>query len=66
MEQLQKILDAISTIVWGPWFLIPLLLGTGLFLTIRLRFLQFRRLGPALNLGLVRRNDDTEGGDISQ
>ncbi|WP_125107502.1 alanine/glycine:cation symporter family protein [Gulosibacter massiliensis] len=66
MDQLQSILDNISTIVWGPWFLIPLLLGTGLFLTIRLRFLQFRKLGVALNLGIIRRNDDTEGGDISQ
>ncbi|MDJ1371951.1 alanine/glycine:cation symporter family protein [Gulosibacter molinativorax] len=66
MDQLQKILDAISGFVWGPWLLIPLLLGTGIFLTIRLRFIQFRKLGPALNLGLIRRNDDTEGGDISQ
>ena len=66
MEQLQSILDAIGGFVWGPWLLIPLLLGTGIFLTIRLRFIQLRKLGPALDLGLIRRKDDTEGGDISQ
>ncbi|MGO1543427.1 MAG: alanine/glycine:cation symporter family protein [Gulosibacter sp.] len=66
MDQLQSILDSISSFVWGPWLLIPLLLGTGIFLTVRLRFIQLRKLGPALNLGLIRRQDDTEGGDISQ
>jgi AGCS family alanine or glycine:cation symporter len=53
-------------VIWGPFVLIPLLLGTGLFLTIRLRLLQFRKLGPALNLGLVRRKDDAGPGDITQ
>ncbi|RRJ88662.1 sodium:alanine symporter family protein [Gulosibacter macacae] len=66
MDQLQSILDSIGAFVWGPWLLIPLLLGTGIVLTVRLRFLQLRKLGPALNLGLIRRADDTEGGDISQ
>ncbi|GGA64374.1 transporter [Pseudoclavibacter endophyticus] len=65
METIEAVLGAISSAVWGPWFLIPLLLGTGLFLTIRLRFLQFRSLGPALNLALIRRKDDTVDGDIT-
>src|SRR5690606_38058496 len=65
METIEEILGAISSAVWGPWFLIPLLLGTGLFLTIRLRFLQFRSLGPALHLALIRRKDDTVNGDIT-
>ena len=66
MDALEDVLDAISSAVWGPWFLIPLLLGTGLFLTIRLRFVQFRKLGPALRLALIERKDDTDEGDISQ
>ncbi|MGO2110655.1 MAG: alanine/glycine:cation symporter family protein [Pseudoclavibacter sp.] len=66
METIEAVLGTLSSAVWGPWFLIPLLLGTGLFLTIRLRFLQFRSLGPALHLGLIRRKDDTAKGDISQ
>ena len=61
-----SLLSDIGSVIWGPFVLIPLLLGTGLFLTIRLRALQFRKLGPALALGLVRRHDDGGAGDISQ
>ncbi len=58
-------LTAIRDVVWGPYVLIPLLLLTGLFLTVRLRGLQFTRLWGALYLALiVRRDPDTEG-DIS-
>lgn len=66
MENLSATLADIGSVIWGPFVLIPLLLGTGLFLTIRLRLLQFRKLGPALRLGLLRRNDDGGVGDISQ
>ncbi len=66
MEQLETVLGDIGSFVWGPFFLIPLLLGTGLYLTVRLRFLQIFKLWPALNLGIIRRRDDTEEGDISQ
>ncbi|MCV2509817.1 MAG: alanine:cation symporter family protein, partial [Neisseriaceae bacterium] len=46
--------------------LLVLLLGTGLFLTIRLGFLQFRKLGYALKLVFTppKHNDDDER-DIS-
>lgn len=66
LESIQSFLEAVSGIVWGPWLLIPLLLGTGLYLTIRLGGLQFVRLGPALRLGLLRRRDPGSEGDISQ
>ena len=67
MEQLQETLDAAASFIWGPLFLIPLLLLTGLWLTIRLRGIQFRTLGPAMRLALWERRDaDAEGGDISQ
>ena len=36
-----------SNLVWGPWT-IALLLGTGLYLTLRYRFIQLRRLPEAL------------------
>ena len=58
-------LAAASDFIWGPYLLIPLLLFTGLFLTLRLRGLQFRRLGPALYLGLVERREHGASGDIS-
>ena len=63
---LQDVLEKISGFIWGPFFLIPLLLGTGLYLTIRLGGLQFIRLGPALRLGLLTRKDHGADGDISQ
>ena len=66
MDQLTDFLNALSGIVWGPFLLIPLLLGTGLYLTVRLGGIQFRRLGAALRLGLWKRSDDGSEGDISQ
>ena len=66
MEQLQATLDQISAFVWGPFLLIPLLLLTGLYLTVRLGGLQFRVLGHALWLALVRRTEATScTGDVS-
>src|SRR5690625_6841457 len=65
MEQLQATLDRISAFVWGPFLLIPLLLLTGLYLTIRLGGLQFRVLGHALWLALVRRREAAScAGDV--
>lgn len=58
-------LSSISGIVWGlP--LIILLLGTGIYLTIILRGIQFRVLLPALRLALVKRKEEGAAeGDIS-
>ncbi|ASU84985.1 sodium:alanine symporter family protein [Nocardiopsis gilva YIM 90087] len=66
MDQLTDMLDTLSGIIWSEYVLIPLLLLTGLFLTIRLRLLQFHKLFHALWLALVRRKE-AEGvqGDIS-
>jgi AGCS family alanine or glycine:cation symporter len=50
-------LGSASGFVWGPFFLIPLLVGTGIYLTVLLRGLQFRALGPALWLALVVRHE---------
>lgn len=66
LSGLQGVLDTISSFIWGPFLLIPLLLGTGLYLTIRLGGLQFVRLGAALRLGLFTRKDPGSDGDISQ
>lgn len=66
MENLEAFLGKIGGIVWGPYMLIPLLLGTGLYLTLKLGGIQFVRLWPALRLGLIKRSDDTDDGDISQ
>jgi len=57
-------IGAISGWVWG-WPLLILLVGTGLYLTILLRGLQFRELGPALYLALITRKEEGAEGDIS-
>ncbi|KOS57084.1 MULTISPECIES: alanine/glycine:cation symporter family protein [Rhodococcus] len=67
MESVNEFLVEVASVVWGPYMLIPLLLGTGVILTVRLRGVQFRKLWPALRLGLIIRKDpDATEGDISQ
>lgn len=59
-------LDTIDGIIWGPFVLIPLLLGTGIWLTVRLGGVQFTKLAAALHLAFVRRSDGSEEeGDVS-
>lgn len=67
MDAVNDFLVEVAGVVWGPFLLIPLLLGTGVVLTVRLRGLQFRKLGPALRLALITRRDEgATVGDISQ
>ncbi|WP_420174833.1 alanine/glycine:cation symporter family protein [Luteococcus sp. OSA5] len=63
---LDEFLTTIDGVIWGPFLLIPLLLGTGIWLTVRLGGVQFTKLGPALKLALLRRHDAAhEKGDVS-
>ena len=62
MEQITKIVQEISSFLWG-WPMIILLLGTHLYLTIRLRFPQLHIL-KALRLSVSK--DREAGGDVSQ
>lgn len=63
LEYLNLRLEYISGEVWG-WPMIILLVGTGIFLTIRLRLLQFSQLPKALRLAFSRA-DRSATGDIS-
>ncbi|MDM8087152.1 hypothetical protein QUV44_02920 [Parasutterella secunda] len=45
MELLNTCVHDINRYLWGVFFLIPLLCGTGIFYTIRLRFVQVRYFG---------------------
>ena len=65
MAAIEQFLSQASSFVWGPLFLVPLLLFTGLYLTVRLRGLQFRQLPHALWLGLVVRREPDAEGDIT-
>lgn len=61
-SQLEHYLSVAGNLIWGPPLLI-LLVGTHLFLTFRLRFIQ-RYLGRAIRLSFQR---DSQGeGDVSQ
>lgn len=66
METLKSIIDSISNFVWGPVMLV-FLVGTGIFLTIKLNFLPWRNLGSSLKrLFSKESRKKTEGtGDIS-
>ncbi|WP_300668630.1 sodium:alanine symporter family protein [Desulfoluna sp.] len=66
MESFIGLLDKIDSIIWGVPLLV-LLVGTGLWLTISLRGIQFTTLLHSLYLALIKRKEDgDEGeGDIS-
>ncbi|QAR33409.1 sodium:alanine symporter family protein [Geovibrio thiophilus] len=65
MEQFQNLLNTVGNIVWGPPLLV-LLVGTGIWLTINLRFLQFTKLFYSLWLALIKKKEtDDHPGDIT-
>src|SRR5690554_2563161 len=66
MDQLLHALNIVRDFVWGPFVLLPLLLGVGTVLTLRLRGIHLRSLFAALRLGLIDRADPGADGDISQ
>ena len=66
MDSLNEIVTKIDDFVWGPVMLI-LLVGTGIFLTVRTRFLTWRNLGYALKSTLSQeaRTKNRGQGDVS-
>lgn len=64
-DQLLPFLNEISGWVWGIPLLV-LLVGTGIYLTIRLRGLQFTALWESLYLALIKRREEGDSpGDIT-
>jgi AGCS family alanine or glycine:cation symporter len=65
LKSIEALIGKLGAFVWGPPMLI-FLVGTGFYLTIALRGVQFRQLFHSLWLALVKRKEDTEEpGDIS-
>lgn len=62
MERLNDVAEQISALLWG-WPMMILLLGTHIFLTIRLKFPQ-RKLWTAIKLSVTKDRQST--GDVSQ
>ncbi len=61
-ETLGKLIQSICDVLWG-WPMVILLLGTHLFLTVRLKFPQ-RKLLKAIRLSVTK--DNSSSGDVSQ
>ena len=62
LETLSKAIETCSNFLWG-WPMIIMLLGTHLYLTVRLRFPQ-RKIFKAIRLSL--QSDKSASGDVSQ
>ena len=48
MEELTKLVQNINSVLWGVYCLIPLLVGTGIYYTFRLKFVQIRKFGKVV------------------
>ncbi|OCA82714.1 alanine/glycine:cation symporter family protein [Bacillus sp. FJAT-27986] len=58
------LLETISNFLWGPPLLI-LIVGTGIYLTFRIGFLQIKLLPYSLKLAFTKSQDKKSDGDIS-
>ena len=69
MEALSSVVALLNTFIWStpeqlPW-LVVLLLGTGLFVTLRLGLIQLRKLGHAFAVVAGKYDDPEDHGDIT-
>ncbi len=60
------IVKTLNDIAWGPWMLV-LLVGTGIYLSIRTGFLQFRKFGYAMKntLGKIFHKQTSGAGEVT-
>lgn len=59
-----ELLKNVDNLVWGPGMLV-LLLGTGIYLMIRMRFLPLRNLGYAIRCLFQKEESDGQEGEVS-
>ena len=61
-----EIVNKVNSIAWGPWMLI-LLVGTGIYLTSRVGFLQLRKFGYAMKntFGKIFQKQTAGAGEIT-
>ena len=66
MEKFMSINDAINGFVWGPVMLV-LLIGCGVYLSIRMGFIQFTRFGFAMKntIGKIFKKQDAAEGEVT-
>lgn len=59
-----ELVAIVNDFVWGP-IMLALLMGTGIFLTIRLKFLPWRNLGYAIKSVFKKDKSEKSAGDIT-
>ena len=62
MEGIKSLFDTLGNLVWGPYMLV-LLVGTGVYLTVRLLGLQFTLLPYALKQAFMPHKKKADGSD---
>ncbi|MCH8929035.1 MAG: sodium:alanine symporter family protein [Candidatus Marinimicrobia bacterium] len=70
MHEVQSFFDSINAYIWGssdvkPWFTIILLVGTGIFLTFRLKLIQFTQFRHAIDVIRGKFDDPDDEGDVT-
>ena len=62
----EEIIGFLNGIAWGPWMLV-LLVGTGVYLSVRLGFLQFRKFGYAMRntAGRIFHKQEAGSGEVT-
>lgn len=62
MNFISQVVDAVNNVLWN-YLLLFLLCGTGIYFSIRLKFVQFRKLGPGLKkmFGSINLNGKAAG-----
>lgn len=60
--KIAEIIQIIDGAIWGVPLMVAIM-GTGLFLSCRLGFLQFRKLGRALKFAV--KNEESDEGDVT-
>ncbi|MBP3660016.1 MAG: sodium:alanine symporter family protein [Oscillospiraceae bacterium] len=64
--KIEEIVSWLNGIAWGPWMLL-LLVGTGVYLSCRVGFLQFRKFGYAMRntIGKVFQKSEAGEGEVT-
>ena len=63
---IEEIVGQLNNIAWGPWMLL-LLVGTGIYLSIRVGFLQFGKFGYAMKntIGKIFQKSEAGAGEVT-
>ena len=64
--KIEEIVSWLNGIAWGPWMLL-LLVGTGVYLSFRVGFLQFRKFGYAMKntIGKIFQKSEAGEGEVT-